>query len=485
MPVGDNLQKQISHKMTPHFSLARFAKSLVVFLACLGGSLNTIAEPLSFESAWQRLQAQSDQLASAQAAVQSKVYQQKGLKNLGGPVVDVLATSLAYNLNVALDLSHLNSTLGQIGSQLPAPVQQLIGSGILPPLPNEYSLERHGTTTTGAITAIWPLSLGGLTEATRGFVDAQASEAQSDALQTEHELTTLLVSRYFGAQLAQQALYLRQSAEQAIAEHDAAAQKMLSAGVIAKIERLQTQLALQEAQRNTFKAQDDAALAQAALTRTLKSDTPVLPQSALFVLSQPIEPLSYFLALALQNHPGLSKVSAKKSQAEHLMAAQEALRKPQLFAFGQHELATGSADWMAGVGVRWNLWSSLDHHALTASSHKRIEQAERADAQARSDISLLVEKHWRAVDQQRRNFLTSALRLALAHELLRLRQAALREGTGTTLEMMDAQVRLTAAQTERAQAAYDYVLALAQLLQSCGVADQFVGYMARADITIE
>ena len=139
---------------------------------------------------------------------------------------------------------------------------------------------------------------------------------------------------------------------------------------------------------------------------------------------------------------------------------------------------------MAGISVRWTLFDSIDRDALAASSQKMIEQTQHLDAQARSDIALLVEKNWRAVDQDRRQFLATQAGLELAAEVLRLRRSALREGTGTALELIDAEVNQAKVQTERAQFAYDYVLALAHLLESCGLSAQFGSYIARADVKI-
>ena len=71
-----------------------------------------------------------------------------------------------------------------------------------------------------------------------------------------------------------------------------------------------------------------------------------------------------------------------------------------------------------------------------------------------------------------------------ARELLRLRAAALRGGTGTALELIDAELNLARVQTERAQTAHQYVQALAALLESTGQAGEFERYMAQADIQI-
>lgn len=96
-----------------------------------------------------------------------------------------------------------------------------------------------------------------------------------------------------------------------------------------------------------------------------------------------------------------------------------------------------------------------------------------------------MEKNWLAVEQARRQFLAMAAGIELAQEVLRLRQAGLREGTSTPLDLIDAQVNLAKVQTEQAQAANDYVTALAQLLESSGQSDEFPAYMARADVKVQ
>ena len=70
-------------------------------------------------------------------------------------------------------------------------------------------------------------------------------------------------------------------------------------------------------------------------------------------------------------------------------------------------------------------------------------------------------------------------------EVLRLRISGLKAGTSTTLDLIDAQLNHAKVQTERAQAAHDYVLALAALLESSGLSDEFANYMARADVKVD
>ena len=153
---------------------------------------------------------------------------------------------------------------------------------------------------------------------------------------------------------------------------------------------------------------------------------------------------------------------------------------PQVLALASSQLRD-RPNWAAGVAVSWTLWSSIDRDQLSRATLKDIEQADLTDAQARSDIQLLVERQWRAVDNARRQFMAFDAHLAEGDELLRLRRAGLREGTSTALALIDAETRQAQRRTERAQIAYQYIQALAGLLHASGQPRDITRYLARPD----
>ena len=467
--------------MKPHLAPRAHLLTGVAALCLLAQP--AVAAPMDFGTALQHMAASSDRHAASRQAVDSAAWQRRAVESLGGLSVSLTGAAYAYNANLDVDLNPLSQALPGIASQLPPQLGGMVAQ--LPHLPASYTLNRHKTDVTASVNAVYPLYMGGIDNAARGLADARTREAQADNARVSDELASLLVQRYFGAQLADRAAVLRETALQSIEKHDAAAQKMLDAGVIAKVERLQARSALEDARKNARKARDDADLATTALTRTARAEERVQPTSPLFVNSQPVQPLDYFIDAALARHPGLEKVAAKKAQASQLHAADEALRRPQVFAFGQRQIKSGNADWVAGIAVRWTLWDSIDRKALAASSQAQVEQAERTGAQARSDIALLVEKNWLALEQARRQYFAQQAGVDLSAEVLRLREAGLREGTSTTLDLIDAQLNNAKVQTERAQAAHDYVLALAALLESSGLSEEFANYMARADVKVD
>lgn len=437
---------------------------------------------MSYAEAQRALLTRSDQLAASNKAVESARLRRQGTAGLGGPSLAITGMAYHYSVNAELDLDPAARMLDGVVSMLPPGVAQIPG---LPSIPSSIELHREKTKASASLSAIWPLYLGGLPDAVRSKLDAATEEAQADAASSRDSLHSLLVQRYFGAQLAERGSQLRGRALKAVQEHDSAAQKMLKAGVIAQVERLQASAALADAEQQARKAQDDADLAATALARTLKAQGPVRPGSPLFVNSRALPPVENFIAAAEQQHPGLSKVRAKQREAESLHKAQEALRQPQVLAFGSHQIASqGKPNWAAGLAVRWTLWDSLDRDALESSSLRLVEQAELMQAQVRSDIALLVEKNWLGVEQARRQYLGQQAQEDLARELLRLREAGLKAGTSTVIDLIDAQTNLAKVQTERASSANQYVQALAALLESTGQSDTFEQYMAQADIQI-
>ena len=441
------------------------------------------AQAMSFEQARAALLERSEQLAASSKAVDSARLRREGMEGLGGPSVAVIGLGYRYSANVDLDLDPARRALGNGISLLPPQLGGAVAQ--LPSLPSNYNLQRKNTAASASLAAVWPLYMGGLGNAVRSELDAMTDEAMADAASSADQLQTLLVQRYFTSQLAERAATLRQRALEGVRAHDDAAQRMLKAGVIAQVERLQASAALADAQQQSRKADDDARLARSALVRTVHANGAVRPSSPLFVSSEALPPLQRFLDSAQSRHPGLSKVAAKRRQAESLHDATEALRKPQVLAFGLREVNTsGKPNWVAGVAVRWALWDSIDRDKLSAAGQRKVEQAELTDAQVRSDIGLLVEKNWLAVEQSRSQYLSGQAQENLARELLRLRQAGLKEGTSTALDLIDAQLNLAKVQTERASVANQYVQALAALLESTGQADEFSRYMARADIQI-
>lgn len=436
------------------------------------------AKPLLFTEAQSLLFSYSWQLAAAQANVDSKAALQESVALLGGPSVILAADSIYYNLDAEVNLNKIaDQAVNDIsGGQLQMP-------GMIN-LPNTEIRRKGNIHTVNALVA-WPIYTGGKITATKDFIAAQTDEASADSRSANSAVYTELVTRYFGAQLAQKAANLRRDALEAITTHNHTAQRMLEEGMIARVERLEAQVALEDAKRAADQSRNQAKIANIALQRLLQSEQVITPTTPLFVSNRALPPLNDFINLALVNHPDLAKIAAKTDQAKALHKADKSLWKPGVTAFAQQQLDSSQKNRMVGINVHWTLWSALDRRSSGRAALSQIHQAEYTDKQAKEDISVLVELNWRTVNDAREAYYALNSNIELANEFLRLRQAGLREGTSTVSDLIDAQVNLNKANTEQAQAANSYIQALIQLLTSAGIPDQFEDYLNTADTRVQ
>ncbi len=443
--------------------------------------LNTPATTLMFEEAQSLLQSGSPQLQASKQILESKTLEEQALKLFGGPIVTVSGNTGYYDFSgdttvgqmmddTSIDINNPLGGMGDIDNKL-----RNVGVGA----------RVHGHYQFANANVLWPIYTGGKVSAVKNLAKGRSHEAQADNRNQQAEVQAQLVTRYFGSQLAQSAAQLRQDAVTAITVHDKTAQRMLDEGMIAKVERLQAKVALENAKRDYEKANSDAILANVALQRLLQSNRRIAPTTALFLNQKPLPSLDYFLDLAMKNHPGLEKVSAKKEQAEAMHQVSESRFKPDITLFAQHQIKSNNPNRMAGVNLRWTLWSSVDRRLMNRASLATINAANLMDQQAKEDISILVEKNWRDVENARLAYLSMNSSIKAAEEYLRLRQASLKEGLGTVSEAIDAQVNLTKAKTEQLQTANSYVQALSALLNSAGIPEQFSLYLKQADTKVK
>ncbi len=451
-----------------------------------------VSSLLSLEQAQNILLKVSPKIAANQAAIAASEYQTDALKTIDYPLVFAQVSANAYNVDADIDLSTIkngimNDVNGSAGNVVPSipPLPELPNFGELigERIPDSYELKRSGSTTGAGLGVVWPIYTAGRTAALTGASNARTQEAVADSLLDTNELYNTLIERYFKAQLAIIAAYLREDAYDTLQQTDHMAQRLFEEGFISRVDRLEAQSALADAKSESVNANNDARLAMMALQRLLRTDYRIKPTTPLFVSSRPLPDVNYFQNLALSNHPGLQKVAAKRAQAEQLHALSDTGYKPTVMLYGYGQVEKDPS-WVAGVSASWKLWGGLDKTALLASSNAKIRQADLSEIEVSDNLLLLVEKNWHDVNNAQSRYQALQSNVDLAAEVLRLRQLGLQEGLNTPIDVVQAQTQSLKARTEQAQAANSYVQSLAALMQSCGTPLAFNAYLNAADIRL-
>jgi outer membrane protein TolC len=421
------------------------------------------AEPglLSYEEARTTLYEVSDSRKASAAAVARNQDEARAAKTLGLPDLSVNAIEVFGEKTGTLD----NTPLGSISFR-----DNLRGPR-------------------SSVNSTWAIYSGGRISATQKALAAGVEAANAELSHTEEDLDVLLAKEYFGLVLATNVERTRTSVlEQAERQLDRAIH-FEQQGLIPRVERLSAQVSRDEAAREKVSAQRDREIAEASLRRLLHRDGVVGTSTPLFISTQPLKPLAEWLRLAKSASPTLAVLAARRDQAEQGIALEQARWKPEIFAFGTYSLIKKyqtliEPDWIAGVGVSFKLFSREDRASKVSSARATLRQAESLEAAADTGIATAVEAAYRRVEQALEQFKLLDSTLALADENLHLRERGFGEGQATSLDVSDARNALARSQTARAVAAYDYVIALVQLLQASGQTKTFPEFIQQADITL-
>ena len=449
-----------------------------------------VSSLLSLEQAQNILLQVSPKIAANQAAIAASEYETDALKTLDNPLVFARVSASTYNLDADVDLSTLkNGIVNDINTSVdsiipPIPDLPNFGELVGERIPDTYELKRSGSTTGAGLGVVWPIYTAGRTTALTGASNARTQEAVADSLLDKNELYNTLIERYFKAQLAIIAAYLREDAYGTVQQVDHMAQRLFEEGFISRVDRLEAQSALADAKSESVNANNDARLAMMALQRLLRTEYRIKPSTPLFVSSRPLPDVNYFQDLALTNHPGLQKVAAKRAQAQQLHALSDTGYKPTVMLYGYGQIEKDPS-WVAGISASWKLWGGLDKTATLASSNAKIRQADLTEIEVSDNLLLLVEKNWHDVNNAQSRYQALQSNVELAAEVLRLRRLGLQEGLNTPIDVVQAQTQSLKARTEQAQAANSYVQSLAALMQSCGTPLAFNAYLNAADIRLQ
>ncbi|MFT3814166.1 MAG: TolC family protein [Acidovorax sp.] len=450
----------------------RWAARVAAFVLC--GADAAAAQtplPLSFEQAAGQLAQMSDALAAADANTLGKRELSQATRSLRLPEVSIDAREMKYQKTLEVPLGAA------------APLLQPFG------VPDPLRLTQGGWRFRPTLAATMPLYTGGQISAAQAASDAAVRQAEAERESTAQTQTLQLVQAYFGQQLAARALAVRADVQSGLERHLQDAEALERNGMATRAQRLQATVARDQAVRDREKATGDLDTLRATLARLLRSAQPIEPRTPLFVLSGPAGSLEQFQQAARDQHPQLAKLRAQIQQAEQGVRVQEGKLKPQVYLFAQRDLyrrdaMLTDADWALGIGVKFTLLSPSDRPRQIDAARAQQQQAEAGLREAENQVAIGVTQAWNQVETARKQFALLDSSLEQTRENLRLQTLSFREGQATSLDVIDARLRLGGAEIDRAQAAYQYDVALAQLLEVSGQIARFSDYLQRADKVI-
>ena len=472
----------------------------ILRIACLATAM-TAALPLPAQEPGQALSLEeaiavtlTDNPAMKAAAYEERAAQQQRRAAIGlrMPQINLTGAYAYMAKDIGFDFNNLKGPAkdltGKIlGSGLIDPTLIPTIQGLLNPMMNAdwfLTLQDQSFGFVGGEVTV-PIWMGGKINAANRAARINEKTAVAQGNQTRNALISELVERYFGLALATQVVAVRQQVVDGVRRHLEDARALERNGMIAQTERLYVEFKMAEAERELANAKLQAETIASALSNTLGRESDWRPVTAMFLLAK-VEDLAYYQDLAQARNPLLSQVSLKRELAQEGVRAQRADFLPQVAAIGggsfyNYQVAGLVPRWAVGVGVNIKIFDGLNREYKYSAAKQTVRRVGELQNKAGKDIAVLVEKLYNQMMNYRNQMTSIDASLNFAEEYLRMKNAAFLEGMSSSTDLIDAELNLAGVRTERLQAAYNFDLLLAQLLEAAGISDEFSAYARRAD----
>lgn len=410
--------------------------------------------PISFADAVAKMEANNPSLSAAEEEIQQKEQELKSAEGLRYPKgeIELKQTFLDSPIDISID-----------------------------PIPFSYEVQEKQFTK-GQVKLSLPVYTGGRISAANEVSQYRKKEATAQKEWTRCQLLTELAQRYYGLVLAKQNYKVQTLKRELMERHVDRAKRLFREGIIAKVELLHAQVELAKAKQEEASAQRDITIVLEGLNNILFENSIWEPKSELFVLNA--DPSLENMKAGLdETHPAILIVSSKVEQAYAGVKAEKGANRPTIYLFGMHEifkddLTLLDPTWAFGVGMNYTFFDGFQGKHKTAAAKALARKAEYMRAKIKKDLESLMVKRYEEMKKAREQWESFDTTLQLTKENLRVRTKAFEEGVSTSLEVVDAVYQHSRAQLGKLKSAYDYDIALFQLLEASGRSTQWQDFMS-------
>lgn len=331
---------------------------------------------------------------------------------------------------------------------------------------------------------VQPLYEGGRVKANLAQGRQVTEQAEARFAATAADTAAAVLIAYDDALLAAEQITVQESSIALLGKELEDQKRRFDAGTAPRFNVLRAEVALANAQPRLIRARNAHRIAKNNLVNLLGYELPAdmwkdIPLALADKLAA--EPVS------LTVEDALSSARSKRQELRALAFAadiqREAIKlakagtKPALNGFLGYgarnssltrDLSREVSGWFTGVQLSWDLWDGDLTKGKLAESVALLEKAEETVRETDRSISLEVRTTWSNLEEAREVLESQKKVFEQAEEALRLAKARTEAGSGTQLEVLDAQTALTESRTTQIQALRDYSVARTRLERATG-----------------
>ncbi|OTG87629.1 transporter [Acinetobacter sp. ANC 4558] len=457
------------------------------------------AETLSYYQAEQKIISESFTTQASQALEQASQLQAEAIKGLGLPVINFNVRAISYHAKVDVPLGSVKNNLDhslvdKVNGQIDQ--WQSNNGGILSPqdadilkqgaaqgikdgiglIPNSYDLTLKDESIRPSVSFVMPLYTGGLTTSAKELAKLQAQKSKISSKQQQDLQKLEIIQAYFSAQLQKQLYASSQFNSQAMQKHYNNALKLEKQGFISKGQRMQFEVARNDALRILQTTETVYKTSLFRLNNLLQSNQIHELTTPLFINSSQNQDLNTLLTTFEGNSNLIRQLQTDTQLANVNIKAQYAAKKPTVFAFGEYSLEN-KENWIVGVGATYNLFSGIDKNKNIQAAELQKRASELLTARTKQEIETIIYASFNEVSSSLKSHQLLEGNIKAAQENLRIQELSFKEDMASATQVIDAQNALTIIHSEMALNAYKYIISLATLLQNSGSIDQFQTYI--------
>lgn len=330
-----------------------------------------------------------------------------------------------------------------------------------------------------------PIFMGGKIIVANKAAKLKEKEVWAQADQKINSLYSEIVERYYGYQLALQVVSVREQVLAGMEKHLKDIKALEKNGMVANTECMYVQYKYAEAERELMNARMQVETVRSALSSTLGVAEPSVPVTAMFIVDN-LESLQYFQDMASGHNPLIEQVDLKQQLAKQNVNLHRADFMPQIVgmaggSFYTYQVTNVLPRWAVGVGFNFKIFDGLTREYKYSAAKNTLRRVESIKIKADRDIQVLIESLYNRMVSFKNQIVSIESSMSFAEEYLRAKNSAFTAGMCSSTDIVDAELNLAKVRIERMQAAFNFDVALAKLLESSGLSTEFIEYSRRLD----
>ena len=448
-------------------SIAKFATVLIIASTYITA---TAEGNLSLHRAAELTFSNNHTIKAAEQKLLAAHYNRQAAKGLYMPKISTTAAWLTLQKDIAIDVNPLKTLLGGLD------IAPLLG------LDWSYTLQKRNMGIIEADITI-PLFTGGKIIAANRAAEAEERGVVAESVACRNSLFSQLVERYFAVTLASNVVKVRELVVRAMEQHQRDISLLCDNGMATKSELLYINYTLTKSRQQLHSAELTLATARNALSTTVGIDSVGHTSTPIFICKA-LESLDSFMGQAENSNPKLHYIDSQMALAKQNIAIHRAAFFPEIAAiagggFG-HNLTNILPRWAVGVGLKFTIFDGLSRHNRYAAAKSTAKRAKEVKSAANQDVKLLVQSLYNRCTDYLEQSIALEESIAFAQEYLSNIKEAFLQDMASSTEVIDATTVLAASQIEQLEAAYNFDIYLAKMLETAGASERFFEYINSA-----